>query len=1280
MKKLWLFLSVSCVFLGALPFTVAAATRTVCADACAHTTITAAEAVANPGDVISVQATYDRTGESFPLVIDVANVTVSCVAGATIGQSSVTGDNTFQLTTSSTVSGCGLSNVNFYTQSAGYVSGITLSNNVAVAGTTSTASFAGQIGYMSISNNQNLDGIKFGSTSTNVTIEGNTFYGDVYNSSSGVLLGTSGTSTSLTVTNNVFDSRLTTILGGSNLKLIDLFSSSLTFTTNTVRYIEQAPAAIIGTVFIQTAGASPTLIIQGNKIEGPNRGDSDPATALSLSPGSLMDQSAVITIRHNTFRNRMASGGTFMMSDSGSSASIGFTASIRNNLFYTGVATTKFAMQFSRGAGNTISATIQDNAVYGDFAGNIQNQSSSDVGAGSGYITTNPYMQLADADTSNDNDVAPFSLLLNIDGVGTKIGATTSTRRTTVYVDDNGTIDYSTVDATTPGSVTSTLRSGDTLSLAAGTYPGFSINSSYVTTSLTIAGAGATTIINAGASQNALSITSVTSTSLSGLVLQNASTTSSGYASTRMNFAFGGNDYNEVSGDLSMGANTTGYVLDTDLNIISVTADGDSLAGATNIGTTNYHIALITTPSAERVTLLIPDSVWTNEAAFNADVGGMGVTTNAFAEDAFTVSGGTYTYQSAVVAAANMTLIGGLTTPAISQSTTYFAGLKLVSSGGATITNVTSAANGYGIWFASGGGSRIYDSVLSSSTGYDIRQDASVTNTIDNVTFTRTSSTVDALAAPLLVKFQARALLRRAANTATVLSGVAVTSTDSLSTATSLGSTGGDGYTSYTRLPAYTITNASAALTNGGYNPYTIAAGSISGYAASSTSATLSSRDQTVTIDLVSNVASTAPTSAAAGSITATTTAFTWTDNSDDETSFTINYVTSSLGEVLGVDSGSTSTTSAGVTSATFTLYPSLQYRFRVAAVGPGGTSTYATSSLFYTLAATPGAPTLTATGRTTATVVMDANGNSTSTEFLLYNSTLSSYVTSTGASVSSPYWTGTSTWATITIADLTCNTAYSFVAVARNGDATETSTSTAGTITTSACATSSSGGGGGGGVGASGATFIPTPITTPTPVTTSPTVPLPPIIVADTPGSVAPLPAPTDPGPLPPAAPATVRTLQTDARSFGVTLTAPDQERLASFVDNGTSAETRALGSGERRALVRDALHTMGRSNVPLSDLERMARGEIPATRNLVIERQQLPRVRATFRSLYNRDPNFKNADENLVWNTMMYRIRFPRNLAAEREGIQDFRQAFNRTPTDPFQWAVVRALGYVL
>jgi surface protein len=155
---------------------------------------------------------------------------------------------------------------------------------------------------------------------------------------------------------------------------------------------------------------------------------------------------------------------------------------------------------------------------------------------------------------------------------------------------------------------------------------------------------------------------------------------------------------------------------------------------------------------------------------------------------------------------------------------------------------------------------------------------------------------------------------------------------------------------------------------------------------------------------------------------------------------------------------------------------------------------------------------------------------------------------------------------------------------------------------------------------------------------------------------------------------------LNEDARVFQVTLSLEDEQRLQQFIDIGTSATTTALGSGERRSLVRDVFDTIGRA-IPTSDLERLARGETaPGSRNLAREKAQLPRAQATFRTLYRRDPNFKNPQENLAWNTLMYRIRFTRDLAREAQGIQFFRKAFpTKIPTDPFQWAVVRVLGYV-
>ncbi len=216
-----------------------------------------------------------------------------------------------------------------------------------------------------------------------------------------------------------------------------------------------------------------------------------------------------------------------------------------------------------------------------------------------------------------------------------------------------------------------------------------------------------------------------------------------------------------------------------------------------------------------------------------------------------------------------------------------------------------------------------------------------------------------------------------------------------------------------------------------------------------------------------------------------------------------------------------------------------------------------------------------------------------------------------------------------------------------------------------------------------------PTPAPLPTPVPTTPT----------TPSTPAPTPSPTGPQTLEekealeaqaaaqaalnaqssaPASSSVAQNLLSDAIAFGVTLSDTDRQRLGRFIEDGSDVATRALGSGERRALIRDAFDTMGRAPTSV-DMERLANGQIPLTRNLAREQAQLPQARAAFRAIYGRDPNFQNQEENLAWNTLMYRIRFPRNLSLEQRGITEYRRIFRRTPSTPFHWATVRLLGYV-
>ena len=113
--------------------------------------------------------------------------------------------------------------------------------------------------------------------------------------------------------------------------------------------------------------------------------------------------------------------------------------------------------------------------------------------------------------------------------------------------------------------------------------------------------------------------------------------------------------------------------------------------------------------------------------------------------------------------------------------------------------------------------------------------------------------------------------------------------------------------------------------------------------------------------------------------------------------------------------------------------------------------------------------------------------------------------------------------------------------------------------------------------------------------------------------------------------------------------------------------------------ALLKAARETIGRVDVPVEDLEHIAEGRIPKTRNLAIERSLAPRALAAFKTIFGHTPNFKNATDNLAWNTLMYRIRFTRDLKKEAQGIMKFKQAFKKNPSDAFQWSVVRVMGYV-
>ena len=209
------------------------------------------------------------------------------------------------------------------------------------------------------------------------------------------------------------------------------------------------------------------------------------------------------------------------------------------------------------------------------------------------------------------------------------------------------------------------------------------------------------------------------------------------------------------------------------------------------------------------------------------------------------------------------------------------------------------------------------------------------------------------------------------------------------------------------------------------------------------------------------------------------------------------------------------------------------------------------------------------------------------------------------------------------------------------------------------------------GGGGGSSSTPATTPVTTPT---TTPTTTAASQVASDAAQLAQTLGVPRDEA----GESANAGKVGASASEFGVAVSDVAKTLGANFVTYGTTDATQKLGSGERLALVRDQLQTLGR--VSLTALEQLASGQKPTDRNLPNEVAQLPQVLAAFERLVGHRPNFQNAQEDLAWNTMMYRVRFDRDLNKERVGISKFRSIFGSTPTSPLNWAVVRAWGYAL
>ncbi len=201
--------------------------------------------------------------------------------------------------------------------------------------------------------------------------------------------------------------------------------------------------------------------------------------------------------------------------------------------------------------------------------------------------------------------------------------------------------------------------------------------------------------------------------------------------------------------------------------------------------------------------------------------------------------------------------------------------------------------------------------------------------------------------------------------------------------------------------------------------------------------------------------APTAPSGVSIGSLGTTGFTVAWTDNSSDETGFKVYTAAGNADCSLATYSGTPDfTTAANATSQAITGKSiNSQYCAKVVATNGAGDSSAAYASPKFTLANTPGAPTVNTPTTTSLKIIINQNSNPAGTEYAIYNDTTSTYVQADGT-LGAVAWQNYAAWggaSGIVNTGLSSGVFYTYKVKARNGDLTATSLSSGTATSTTA-------------------------------------------------------------------------------------------------------------------------------------------------------------------------------------------------------------------------------------
>jgi hypothetical protein len=1002
----------------------AATTYTICASGCDYTTIDdAVTGIFPTADdvIIDVQDTYvssTEPGSSLKMnEFGSGSVTFTCESSSVAVGKESAGIEIELFTSGSTVENCQFTNVYIYTNPTQSLTDISVDNNTFTNGYTSQVALQSVTVY-SVDGNTDITRLTI-SSSTDGIISNNSFRLDTSTN----LLRVGATSDVITDVNTVFSNNSITNTQQDNYFMTEFYNGTgYTITSNTF-FAEEVLDDANGPVLLTLTDVSGT--VSGNLFLNTPSSIPSSGSGTGLFVGvATTTVNSHVDLRHNSFVYAYGNGVEY---DDVGSGIFNLSVSSSYNIFYAATSSPSGGSHLttSYAGGGTLD-------VSSDYDGfwNLANAVPGSV-ADTNSVFLDPFF----SNTTTFSTVEDYSGYLDVNGTN-DIGHISATRSQTIPI---GTGNFITAYDT----VSTTVRDGDTLNFSAGTFEAFFPPQS----NITILGQGSTTIFEpaSGGSGDVFTVSSTEGVTFRNLVAQGAVSSTESYTITNSIMDFGGNTYDD-SGALGSPANSTLILRSTGCEPSAIPTDGTDITGFLN-GTSPIHLALVNA-GGNLITLWSPDNYHASATSIETACSGFGVNVDLFVEDVFSVSDGEYAFQSSALSGAGVSVNASYTSPPnIEHRFARTAGFKFFNANLNILESVTSTGNGYGVWFSGTSATNIVSSsVLSSSVGYDVYSDASGDNALYNVTFNTASSSVVGTG-DVDVYVRARASVF---GDGSPLSGVDVTFTRGDLGYTETVQTSVSGYTPYTAfLLGYTMDSSSIAITNGGYNPWTISSVASGAYDTATVTSSLVMPDQTVSLVAYAGGAPSAPTNFVTTSVATSSVSFSWTDNASggsQEDHLILDYITGSTASDFP---GVTTSIAQDATTATVTsLDINTQYTFRIAATNTTGTSAYATSSAFYTLANPP-------TSLTAGTITADSiqvswgvNGNPAGTEFY--------------ADIDSGTdcdWTADAT--SCTFSGLSAGTTYTIQIKARNGDEVETAYTTA--ITP---ATSASGGGGGGGGG----------------------------------------------------------------------------------------------------------------------------------------------------------------------------------------------------------------------